>query len=125
MTISVAKAMGRATSIAADSARSRRAARVEAPARRCRMFSTMMIAASTSKPTAMASPPSVMVFRPTSSQCSSRPASAIDTGMVKVTTRAARQFPSRPRMTRTTKTAPNITARPTPPSADSTSADWS
>ena len=57
MTIRVAKAMGRATSIAADSARSRRAARVEAPARRCRMFSTMMIAASTSKPTAMASPP--------------------------------------------------------------------
>jgi hypothetical protein len=57
MTISVAKAIGRATSRAAVSARSRRSGAVVPPLRRCRMFSTMMIAASTSSPTAIASPP--------------------------------------------------------------------
>ena len=38
-------------------------------------FSVTMIAASTSRPTAMASPPSVIVFRPTSSRLSRMPAS--------------------------------------------------
>ena len=40
----------------------------------------MMIAASTSRPTAIAKPPSVIVFRPTPSGCSRSPASAIDSG---------------------------------------------
>ena len=125
MTISVANAMGRATSTAAATARARRSAGVAAPASRCRMFSTMMIAASTSRPTAMASPPSVIVFRPTSSGRSSSPASAIDSGMVSVTMTAARTLPSSNRITSTTNTPPSSTARPTPPSADVTSSDWS
>ena len=85
----------------------------------------MMIAASTSRPTAIASPPSVIVLSPTSSGFSSRPASAIDSGIVSVTISAARTLPSSSRMTSTTNTPPSITARPTPPSADATSCDWS
>ena len=125
MTMSVAKAIGRATSMAAATARSACAARVAAPCSRCRMFSTMMIAASTSRPTAIASPPSVIVFRPTPSGRSSSPARAIDSGIVSVTISAARTLPSRSRITSTTKTPPSRTARPTPPSADATSSDWS
>ena len=121
----VAKAMGRATSTAAETARSRRSRRVVAPLSRCRMFSTMMIAASTSRPTAIASPPSVIVFSPTSSGLSRRPASAIESGMVNVTTSAARTLPSSSRITSTTNTPPSMTARPTPPNAEFTSCDWS
>jgi hypothetical protein len=66
ITMKVAKAIGRATSTAAETARSRRSRRVVKPLSRCRMFSTMMIAASTSRPTAIASPPRVIVFNPTS-----------------------------------------------------------
>ena len=65
MTISVAKAMGRPTSTAADSARACRSAAVVAPLKRWMMFSVTMIAASTRMPTAMARPPSVMVLIPT------------------------------------------------------------
>jgi len=64
MTISVAKAMGRPTSTAARSARSARDP-APAPPIRCKTFSTMMIDASTSSPTAMATPPRVMVLIPT------------------------------------------------------------
>ncbi len=58
------------------------------------MFSVTMIAASTSSPTAMASPPSVMVFSPTFRRSSRMPASAMDIGIVSVTMIAARTSPS-------------------------------
>ena len=85
----------------------------------------MMMAASTSSPTAMASPPSVIVFKPTPSGLRSRPARATDRGMVRVTINAARTFPNKNRITSTTKTPPSSTARPTPPRADVTRSDWS
>ena len=68
----------------------------------------MMIAASTSRPTAIASPPRVIVFNPTSSGLSRRPARAIESGMVNVTTSAARMLPSNSRITSTTKTPPSM-----------------
>ena len=64
MTISVAKAIGRPTSMRRRRApRSRRGA-AGCRCRRCTTFSVTMIAASTSRPTAMARPPSVIVLRP-------------------------------------------------------------
>ena len=64
MTISVAKAMGRPTSTAAVSARLAAGIAHRGATRRWMMFSTMMIEASTSRPTAMATPPRVMVLMP-------------------------------------------------------------
>ncbi len=123
-TISVAKAIGRPTSIAAASVRARRSS-APAPARRCSTFSVTMIAASTSSPTAIARPPSVMVLMPTPRGRSSSPESATESGIVSVTIAAARALPRSANRTAATKTPPSSTARPTPPSAVATSCDWS
>ena len=66
-TIAVAKAIGRATSCAAARA-TRHGGSPRASLRRCSTFSTRMIAASTSRPTAIARPPSVIVLSPTPSR---------------------------------------------------------
>jgi hypothetical protein len=124
ITISVAKAMGRPTSRAASSACRRRPS-AEGAVRRWKMFSVMMIAASTRSPTAIARPPSVMVLMPTPSGFNISPERAIDSGRVSVTTSAARRLPRRTKSTPTTSTAPRRTARPTPPRASVTRSDWS
>ena len=124
MTMTVANAIGRPTSPAARIAISLWPS-PDVPVRRCTMFSVTIIAASTNKPTAIARPPSVIVFKPTLSRSSRIPARAIDIGIVRVTITAARTSPSNTNRTSTTNAAPRSTARPTPPKADWISADWS
>ena len=119
-TSNVAKAIGRPTSTAAARAARFREGASTVPPIRWTTFSTTMIEASTSKPTAIARPPRVIVFRPTPNQRSKMPELAIDSGIVRVTSSAARRFPSKPNSTSTTSAAPISTARPTPPSAPST-----
>ena len=127
MTMSVAKAIGPAD---LDRRRKRLLARRAdaSPRRRCgaTMFSVTMIDASTSSPTAIARPPKVIVLMPTPERRSRIPASAIDSGIVSVTMSAARTSPSSANDHQHDEARRRAsTARPTPPSAERTSADWS
>jgi len=70
------------------------------------MFSVMMIAASTKMPTAIASPPSVIVLIPAPHQYMTMPARTTDVGRVTVTITADRTSPRSSRSTVTTSTAP-------------------
>jgi len=88
-------------------------------------FSTMITAASTSRPTAMARPPRVMAFRPSPAAWSGRAAPKVARGSTASTGRAARKRPSRATRMPATRTPPSSRARDTPFRACLTRPPWS
>ncbi len=89
------------------------------------MFSVTMMAASTSRPTAMASPPSVMVLMPDARRLQQQARERERERQRQGDDERRAHVPQQQEEDATTSKAPISTARPTPPSAEPTSSDWS